>query len=222
MAERVFLVEDHPISRRGQIAVLESEINLEVCGEAASTSEALQQIPEADPDIVLVDLSLEEGNGLDLIKALQNRWPELPLLVVSMHDAALYAQRCLQAGAQGYLMKQEASNTLVDAVQEVLEGRIFLCDEMKEHLMQTLGNGEPFAQSPLESLSDRELQVFELLGQGQETEEIAEQLHLSPKTVYSYQSRIKDKLGLESTAKLRQRAAIWMESFDTDDDGPQS
>lgn len=215
MADHVFLVEDHPIARRGQASVLGSQMGLEVCGEAASAPEALQEIPEADPDIVLVDLSLDEGNGLELIKDLQNRWPELPLLVMSMHDASLYALRCIRAGARGYLMKQRASGALVDAVRQVLDGRIFLCDQMKDRVMCTLGEQGELSQTPLDPLSDRELQVFELLGAGLEATEIAEQLNLSRKTVYSYESRIKEKLGAESTAKLRQRAVIWMKSLNS-------
>lgn len=219
MADRVFLVEDHPIARRGQTAVLESQMSLEVCGEAATAADALRKIPEAAPDIVLIDLSLEEGDGLSLIKELQSRWPDLPLLVVSMHDAALYALRCVRAGARGYLTKQQASDTLVDAVQQVLDGRIFLGDKMKDHLMQTLGDGgDPLTESPLGALSDRELQVFKLLGRGLESVEIADQLNVSPKTVYSYQSRIKDKLDLENTSKLRQRAVIWRESCNAESD----
>ncbi len=217
MADQVFLTEDHPIARRGQAAVLESQLNLEVCGEAGTASEALDRIPEASPDLVLVDLSLKKGNGLELIKDLQNRRPSLPLLVVSMHDEALYAFRCIRAGAQGYVMKEQASETLVEAVRQVLDGRIYLSEKMKERLTQNLGSpGGMLAQSPLESLSDRELQVFELIGHGLKTSRIAERLHLSPKTVHSYRSRIKDKLGIDSTPQLQRRAVIWMESCETE------
>ena len=209
MADQVFLVEDHPISRRGQKAVLDSEMNLEVCGEADGAAEALEQIPEMEPDLALVDLSLEEGSGLELIKDLQNHQSTLPILVVSMHDESLYALRCIRAGARGYVMKQRASDVLVDAVREVLEGRIYLSEEMKDRLVQTLNGGrEAPPESLLELLSDREIQVFELMGHGLRTSDIAEQLHLSPKTVYSYQARIKDKLDINSTPKLRQRAVL--------------
>jgi DNA-binding NarL/FixJ family response regulator len=215
MADTVFLVEDHPISRRGQRAILNTEMNLEVCGEAATVSDALDKIPEADPDLVLVDLSLGEGSGLELIKDLQNRSPDLPLLVVSMHSEALYALRCIHAGARGYVMKQQASDVLVDAVREVLRGRIYLSEEMKDRLIQSFGDGRKILeQTPLDSLSDRELEVFEKLGHGLKVSSIAEELHLSPKTIYSYQSRLKEKLGIESTPKLRQQAVIWVESFD--------
>lgn len=213
----VFLT-DHPIARRGLAAVLESELNLEVCGEAETASEALNKIPETNPDLVLVDVSLKgKGSGLDLIKDLQTRHPTLPLLVVSMHDEALYALRCLRAGAQGYVMKDLAGETLVDAAQQVLDGRTYLSEEMKERLTQNLGGtAEVLARSPLESLSDRELQVFELMGHGLKPSLIAERLHLSPKTVYSYQSRLKDKLGIDDTPKLRRRAVVWMESSPED------
>ncbi|PSQ75284.1 MAG: DNA-binding response regulator [Bacteroidetes bacterium QH_7_64_110] len=212
MADQVFLIDDHPVSRRGQKAVLNSEMNLEVCGEAGGAAEALDKIPEADPDLALVDLSLGTGSGLELIKDLQNRHPELLLLVVSMHDEALYALRCIRGGARGYVMKRRASETLVDAARQVLDGRIYLSEEMKERFVQTLnGHAEASVDAPLQSLSDRELEVFEQLGQGLAPPEIADQLHLSPKTVYTYQSRIKEKLGIESTPKLRQRAVIWVE-----------
>lgn len=221
MADQVFLVEDHPLSRQGEKAILESEMNLEVCGEADTAVEALEQIPEAEPDLAVVDLSLKKGSGLELIKDLQNRWPALPLLVVSMHDESLYALRCLRAGAQGYVMKRHASEVLVDAVQEVLDGRIYLSREMKDRLIQGFGEGDGApADSPLDALSDRELQVFELLGQGMKVSQIAEQLHLSPKTIYSYQSRLKNKLGIEDTPKLRQRAIIWKENLDGESSDP--
>lgn len=211
MANQVFLVDDHPISRRGQETVLEAEINLEICGEASGAAEALEQIPDAEPDLVLLDLSLKEGNGLELVKDLQNHHPMLPLLVVSMHDESLYALRCIRAGARGYVMKHRGSQVLVDAVQEVINGRIYLSREMKDRLVQSLNKGQDAAvESNLELLSDRELQVFEQIGHGLGTDDIAENLHLSPKTVYSYQARIKDKLDIDGTPKLRQRAAIWV------------
>jgi len=219
MADQVFLVEDHPISRRGQKAVLNAEMNLEVCGEAGGAAEALERIPEMAPDLVLVDLSLEDGNGLELIKDLQNHQPGLPLLVVSMHEESLYALRCIRAGARGYVMKQRASDVLVEAVREVLEGRIYLSTEMKDRLVQTLNGGrESTPESLLELLSDREIQVFELMGHGLKTGEIAEHLHLSPKTVYSYQARIKDKLNTDSTAKLRQWAVLWVAGIGSEAD----
>lgn len=221
MADRVFLVDDHPLSRRGEKAILEAEMNLEVCGEAGTAVAALERISETEPDLVLVDLSLKKGSGLELIKDMQNRWSELPVLVVSMHDEALYAMRCLRAGAQGYVMKQRASEVIVTAVQEVLDGRIYLSEKMKDRLIQDfgVGDGAP-TESPLDTLSDRELQVFEFLGQGMKVAEIAEELHLSPKTIYSYQSRLKDKLGIEDTPKLRQRAVVWVERRDREVGAP--
>lgn len=211
MADQIFLVEDHPVVRRGLATLLDAEMGLDVCGEAGTAAATLEQIPEAEPDLVLVDLSLEERSGLDLIKDIQTRWPDVALLVVSMHDETLYALRSLRAGAQGYVMKKEATDVLVDAVRQVLDGRIYVSTEIQERLIQNLHGHTILADSPLKSLSDRELQVFQELGHGLKTSEIAEQLHLSPKTVYSYQSRIKDKLGIDSTPKLRQRAAVWVE-----------
>lgn len=217
MANQLFLVEDHPISRRGLEAILDAEMDLKVCGEAGTAAEARDKIPEADPDLVLVDLSLARGSGLELIKSLQNRRPELPLLVVSMHDEALYALRCVRAGAQGYVMKRRAGEVLVDAVRQVLDGQIYLSEEMRTQLVQNLEeHDESLPESPLEPLSDRELEIFERLGQGLKTSEIAEQLHVSSKTVSSHQARIKDKLGIDSTPKLRRWAAIWAEGFNPD------
>jgi DNA-binding NarL/FixJ family response regulator len=222
MADQVFLVEDHPVVRRGLASLLTAEMALTVCGGACTPTAALEKLPEAEPDLVLVDLSLEEGSGLELIKDVKNRWPEMALLVVSMHDETLYALRSLRAGAQGYVMKQRATEVLVDAVRHVLDGRIYVSTEIKEKLIENVHGHNALAKSPLESLSDRELQVFQRLGEGLKTSTIAEELHLSPKTVYSYQSRIKDKLGIEGTPKLRQRAAIWVECCEPDSVGAQA
>ena len=216
MADQVFLVEDYPVVRLGMATLLDAEMALDVCGEASTAAGALEQIPEAEPDLVIVDLSLEEGSGLELIKDAQTRWPDVSLLVVSMHDETLYALRALRAGAQGYVMKERATDILVDAVRQVLGGQIYVSTEIKEKLIQNLHGHNVLEGSPLESLSDRELQVFKQLGHGLKTSEIAEQLHLSPKTVYSYQSRIREKLGIDSTPKLRQRAAVWVECCDSE------
>ena len=218
MADQVFLVEDHPVVRHGLATLLNAEMALEVCGEASTAAAALEHIPETEPDLVLVDLSLEEGGGLELIKDVQKRWPDVALLVVSMHDEALYALRALRAGARGYVMKERATDVLMEAVRQVLDGRIYLSTEIKEKLIQNLQGHTIHAESPLQSLSDRELQVFKWLGHGLKTAEIADRLHLSSKTVYSYQARIKDKLGIESTPKLRQRAAVWVECYEPEPD----
>jgi len=214
MADQVFLVDDHPVVRLGLATLLNAEMALEICGEASTAAGALERIPEAEPDLVIADLSLEGGSGLELIKDTQNRWPSVALLVVSIHDETLYALRALRAGARGYVMKEQTTEVLVEAVRDVLGGGIYVSPQIKEKLIQNLHGHNVLTESPLESLSDRELEVFEQLGYGLKTCEIAEELHLSPKTVYSYLSRVKDKLGIDSTPKLRQRAAVWMECRD--------
>jgi DNA-binding NarL/FixJ family response regulator len=212
MAHRIYIVEDHPVMRQGYAALIDREMDLTICGEAATVDVARQQIAEVHPDFVILDLSLEGGSGLELIKDLQTRWPDLPILIVSMHDETLYADRALQAGARGYLMKNEAAEKVDEAIRRILNGEIYLSESLsKEILMQFAGRKDTANQSPLAQLSDRELEVFEYLGQGQTTREIAEILVLSPKTIDSYRTRIKDKLAIDSNAELQRRAFLWVE-----------
>jgi DNA-binding NarL/FixJ family response regulator len=212
MAHRIYLVEDHPVMRKGYAAVMGQEMDLEICGVTGSVREARQHIPEVQPDLVIVDLALEDGNGLELIKDLHARLPDLPMLVVTMRDESVYAERVLQAGARGYLMKDEADARVVEAARKVLRGGLYLSPALSSQLlMQFAGNRPAGDPSPLAQLSDRELEVFEYLGQGLSTREIAEQLTLSPKTVDSYRTRAKEKLSIDSNAQLRRRATLWVE-----------
>ena len=210
----IILVDDHPLLRKGLARTIEKEPALNVVGQMDSAEETLGAIEDLAPDLAVVDISLPGMSGMELIKHLQSRMPEVQILVVSRHDETLYAERCIRAGARGYVMKQEAGDDIVHAIQRVLDGRIFVSDTINERLLQSMAEGgrERVMQSPLEVLSDRELEVFELTGHGTSTREIAERLHLSVKTVESYRARIKNKLNFDSATELMQRAVQWVES----------
>lgn len=210
----IILVDDHPLMRKGLGRTIEKEADLNVVAQMSSAEEALEEVEDLDPDLAIVDISLPGMSGMELIKHLQSRMPDLKLLVVSRHDETLYAERCIRAGAKGYVMKQEAGDVIVQAIRKVLNGRIFVSEEINERLLQSMAEGgrERIMQSPLEVLSDRELEVFELTGEGLSTRDIAERLHLSVKTVESYRARIKDKLNFESGNELMKHAVQWVES----------
>ena len=206
MTTRVLIVDDHPLVQRGLRLTLEAELDLEVAGVAGSAEDALATLDETDPDVALVDVSLPGMNGVELTRHLVARRPALRVLVVSRHEDDLYAERVVRAGARGYLSKVEAADRVVEAVRAVWAGRLYLRDEVKDRLL--LG-GPLDAGSPLSALSDRELQVYEAVGHGQTTREIAAAMALSVKTVETYRARIKDKLGLSSAAALLRHATRW-------------
>ena len=206
---RVFLVDDHVVVRSGLAELIGREPDLAVCGAAADAEDALQSIPRARPDLVLVDLSLPGTSGLELVKDLKRRCPKLPVLVLSMHEESLYAERVLQAGARGYVMKDKSFPEIRAAMRRVLAGRIYLSEEMSDRLLQTVAGG-PAKGSPLERLSDRELEVFEMIGRGLGTAAIARKLHLSVKTVETHRAHIKEKLNLDTGAELVQQAVHWL------------
>jgi DNA-binding NarL/FixJ family response regulator len=210
---RVYLVDDHPIVRQGLIKLIEQEEGLEVCGEAGNVSDALTAIRELGPDVILVDISLEDSNGLELIKMIDDLGLQIPMLVLSMHDESLYAEHALRAGASGYVMKQAASNTLIQAIGKVLDGEIYVSKAMSSQMLKMAfrSSGEK-QRSGTEALSLRELEVFELIGRGNSTREIAAQLNLSVKTIETYRAHIKDKLQLRSGTELMQRAIHWVEN----------
>lgn len=185
--------------------------DLETCGEACGAEEALVAIHRARPDLVVVDLSLQGASGVDLIKSLSQQYPALPILVFSMHDEALYAERALAAGARGYVMKDEGLQRIGQAMRRVLDGAISLSPDMTDRLLSKVAGGSQPSGTPIELLSDRELEVFERIGQGFTTREIAERLHLSVKTIETYRANIKAKLAIDNSAQLARHAVSWVE-----------
>jgi len=207
---KVFLVDDHPIVRQGLTLLINQERDLSVCGEAEEMHSALQSIESAKPDIVVLDISLNGPDGLDLLKHLRSRHPKLPVLMLSMHDESIYAERTLRAGANGYIMKQEATDKVLIALRRILSNEIYVSDRIANNMLRHYVRGDQGAQSsPVTELSDRELEIFRLIGQGHTTRQIANELHLSVKTVESYQAHIKEKLSLHSARELVQHAIRW-------------
>jgi DNA-binding NarL/FixJ family response regulator len=205
---RIFVVDDHPVVRDGFRSIINEEADLCVCGEAADASAALDNIPSASPDLVLLDITLGRGSGLELLKDLVIRHPAIPVFVVSMHDEAVYADRVLRAGARGYLMKAESSQSLLAAIRRVLEGKVFVSENVMTAIASKLGarkNDVP----PVNRLSDRELQVFELIADGVGTSEIAQRMNLSVKTIQAYIARAKEKFGVLTIKELLREAIRW-------------
>jgi DNA-binding NarL/FixJ family response regulator len=208
---RVLIVDDHPLFRRGLRAVIEQEPGLQVCGEAADAGEALRQVSAHEPDLVIVDVSLKKGHGLELVKQIRARDKHVKMLMCSMHDDQLFAERALNAGALGYVNKGEAPETILGGIRAVLHGSVYLSDEVSRRIL-TRGRRAAGATTGRlgDSLSDRELAVFELIGRGLTTRAIAEQLYLSVKTVETYREHIKVKLGLKNGAELARHATQWV------------
>jgi len=213
MAVKFLVVDDHPVFRKGLVALLESNPRYRVCGQAGTAEEAREIFRTADPDIVLVDISLNRQNGLDLVRSFKASRPEIPSLIISMHDESLYAERALKAGARGYVMKQEASTVMLQAIETVLSGKIHLSPSMQERLLETMfaGRGEKDTEL-IERLSERELEVLEYIGQGYGASEIAGILNLSVKTVNTYHDHIKNKMQLSGAAEIRRFAVKWYQS----------
>lgn len=209
---RVLIVDDHPAVREALALRIGRQPDLEVCGEAPDTSEALRLVAECQPDVAVVDISLKTGNGIDLIKRIKDRNEQVRILVWSMHSESLYAERALRNGALGYINKDQATDKIVEAIRRVMEGKVWLSEAMAERLLQrVVGAPRPeAARSPLETLADRELEVFRLIGQGLRTVEIAARLHLSVKTVETYRDRIRQKLDLSHGTELAHYATQWM------------
>ena len=203
----VFVVDDHPLLRQGLALMINREPDLMVCGEAEEAHAATKAIAAKKPDILIADISLNGPDGLDLLKTLRTLYPDLPVLVLSMHDESIYAERALRARANGYIMKQEATEKVLIAVRRILSGDIYLSDRMANKLLHQYISGSAVdLRSRLSTLSDRELEVFRLIGEARSTRQIAEKLHLSIKTVETYQAHIKDKLSLRSGRELVQHA----------------
>jgi len=211
---RILIVDDHPLVRTGFAQLIGDCPDMEVCGEAGDMSEALKQVEATNPDLAIIDLSLAGGSGLDLIEHIRARNKKILMLVASMHDETLYAERVLAAGARGYINKQEAQERIIQAIRQVLSGKVYLSQHMTDRLLSGMvdANGE---KRDIDSLSNRELQVFELIGQGVATSQMAEQLNLSVKTIETHQAHIKKKLGLSSAHELNQRAIRWTMEHDS-------
>jgi len=211
--KRVFLVDDHPMMRDGMGRLIDSEPGFMCCGGAKSAEEAISEIPRCKPDLVITDITLPKRSGLELIKDLTAMNPDLPVFVYSMHDESFYAERALRAGARGYLMKEAGSEKMLEAMRHVLAGEISVSPAMAAKILKVFSSPQPRgSQSPVQSLTDREFDVFQLIGQGKSTKEIADQLHLSHKTVAVHRGHIKDKLGLTSSSELVHQAIRWAES----------
>jgi DNA-binding NarL/FixJ family response regulator len=209
---RVLIVDDHPAVREALAFRISRQPDLEVCGEAADTSDALRMVAEILPDAIVVDISLKTGNGIDLIKRIKDRNRDIRILVWSMHSESLYAERALRAGALGYINKDQATDRIVKAIRRVLDGKVYLSEAMADRMLQRAVGGarEEVTHSPVDVLADRELEVFRLIGGGMKTAEIAERLHLSVKTVETYRDRIRQKLNLSDGTRLSHFATQWV------------
>jgi DNA-binding NarL/FixJ family response regulator len=211
MKSKIFLVDDHPMVREHLTSLIQRERDMEVCGGAADAPTALSLIHQHNPDLVILDISLKQSHGLELLKDLKVLHPKLPVLVLSMHDETLYAERSLRAGAMGYITKQEATVNVLSAMRKVLSGGVYLSEAMSARMMQNMiGRKKSEAGSPLDLLADRELEVYQMIGRGLGTRQIAEELRLGIKTVESYRARIREKLGLAGGGELLQHAIQWM------------
>src|SRR5436190_7794413 len=209
-AKRLVIVDDHPLFRKGLQELIHSDDSFAVCGEAGSASEAMDVIRKLQPDLVIVDLSLPGANGIELIKNIRAEYQKLPVLILSMHDESLYALRGLRAGAQGYVMKQEALENVIIAIREVLAGRPYLSHEMSAKLITNFASGNSQV-NPTDKLSDRELEILELIGKGRDVREIAQALHISDKTVEDHRAHIKEKLNLKNARQVTRFAVQWLE-----------
>jgi DNA-binding NarL/FixJ family response regulator len=211
--KRVLIVDDHPMMRQGLAQLIDNELDLKVVAEADTGGQGLDIVVAQKLDLALLDISLPDRNGLELIKDIRSLKPELPILIVSMHDEALYAERVLRAGARGYIMKQEGGKKLLQAIRQVLTGQIYVSEKMSARILETFSGRKPEASaSPVARLSDREFEVFQLIGQGKGTKEIAQHLNLSVKTVEVHRAKIKEKLSLLSATDLVRYAVRWAEA----------
>jgi DNA-binding NarL/FixJ family response regulator len=208
---KIMIVDDHPLMRAGLRITIEEESDFTVCGEAEGLSQAMRLFHKTNPDVVVTDLSLENGSGIELIKELLCQDQELKVLVCSMHEETLFAERVLRAGAKGYLNKEQATENLIVAIRRVASGRVYLSEKMTDRMLtMQVGAGREPPRSAVETLSDRELEVFERIGHGVTTRQIAEKLHLSPKTIETYRENIKHKLNLANATELTQHAVQWV------------
>jgi DNA-binding NarL/FixJ family response regulator len=209
---KILLVDDHPLVREWLANLINEQPDLNVCGEASNAPQAFELIGAASPDIAIVDISLEGGSGIELIKSVKASHPNVAMIVLSMHDESLYAERALRAGARGYIMKREATKKILQAIHAVLDGKLYISEKISDMMAEKFIEGIPPATgSPADQLSDRELEIFQLLGSGRNTRQIADQLHIGFKTVQTYSARIKEKLDLDNATQLLHEAIRWNE-----------
>jgi len=207
---QILIVEDHPVVREGLMTLLNHEPDLNVCGQAEETAGALEAIDLLNPDIAIVDISLKNSDGIELTKMIKARYPHLSVVVLSVHDEMVYAERVLLAGAQAYLMKDAVPENIVKAIRAVLRGEIYVSDAISKKFLHIIaGDKAGMTKTAIDNLSDREFETFRLIGQGYKAAQIAAQLHLSVKTIETYRSRIKEKLGLTNAAQLLQYSIVW-------------
>src|ERR1700723_2523978 len=205
--KRILVVDDHPIVRQGLGLLINREPDLVVCGEAEDAPSALQRMASAQPDLMVIDISLDGPDGLELLKTIRLKEPILPVLILSMHEESIYAERSLRAGANGYIMKQEATERVLVAIRRILEGKVYLSERLTNKMLEQFVHGAGASKNnPLTTLSDRELEVYRLIGAGHGTRQIADELHVSVKTVESYQAHIKERLSLRNARELVQHA----------------
>jgi DNA-binding NarL/FixJ family response regulator len=209
---RIFIVDDHALIRRGLATLIGAEADMEVCGQAEDAATALNQIIKIQPDLIIVDISLKGNSGLELIKNIKAFSPKIQILVLSMHHESIYALRVLKAGARAYVMKQDVVNKVIDAVRRIRNGQLYVSDEVANQMLNRLVSGETADDaSPVAGLSDRELEIVNLIGHGMLTREIAAQLHVSIKTIETHRAHIKDKLNLRNATQLVQFCVRWVE-----------
>jgi len=212
---KILIVDDHPVVREGLTAIINHEKDLIVCGYAEDDHLALKAINELKPNVIIVDISLKNSDGIELTKNIKHRHPKLPVIVLSIHDESVYAERALRAGARAYLMKEVVSENIVNAIRAALKGEIYVSDTVsKKFLHKIAGDKTEMAKPSIENLSDREFEIFRLIGEGHKASQIAKKLHLSVKTVETYRGRLKEKLNLDSAAELLQYAIKWTKSED--------
>jgi DNA-binding NarL/FixJ family response regulator len=212
--KQIFVVDDHPIFRLGLSKLISLEPDLEVSGESSNAVHALDALRHTDADVAVVDISLPGANGIDLVKSLRTEHPHLPILVLSAHDEKLYALRALRAGAAGFLMKRESETSFIPAIRAVLAGKIWVSPTFGQQLIYKIARGSESGRSPLDALTDRELEILHLVGEGKATHQIAESLHLSVKTVECHRLHVKEKLNLQTASELARFAIEWVSQQD--------
>jgi len=210
---KIFIVEDHPIFRDGISQLINKEEDMCVVGGCENSNECLKYLKDNNPDLVIVDITLKDSCGIELTKEIKKTFPSLPVLILSMHEELIFADRVLKAGARGYMTKREATGKVIEAIRRVLQGKIYICDTMIDHFLErSITGGQNFNSSPVEKLSEREFEVFNLIGKGMTNRNIAEVLSVSTNTISTYRERIKEKLNLQNNAELNRYAMQWIQN----------